>query len=119
MAKAPLSLESDAAAAVNDEHLNLYVTATEDDTDFTSTCSNSQCDKFNLARRVRGQHVALDLLHKRLNHVDVQTILKMNKAGSISFNVTGKTIPVCQVCETAKAHRRSVPKSREHEPDTV
>ena len=116
MVKAP---SSDAAVAVDDEHLNLYVTETEDDTDFTSTCSNAQCDKCNLARRVRGQHVALDLLHKRLNHVDVQTILKMNKAGSIPFNVTGKTIPVCQVCETAKAHRRSVPKSREHEPDTV
>ena len=79
------------------------------------TCSSSECEECNLTRRVQAHNVPLDLLHRRLNHMDPKGILKMAQSGDLDVNVIGKSIPVCDVCETAKAHRRSVPKVREYE----
>ena len=54
-------------------------------------------------------------MNRRLNHSNVDMIKKMSKGGSLDVNVVGKINPVCGVCESAKAHRKPVPKQREHD----
>ena len=61
----------------------------------------------------------LDVMHRRLNHTNADLIKKMSKGGSLDVSVIGKITPVCGVCETAKAKRKSIPKNREHEPEEL
>jgi len=82
-------------------------------------CDGEACENCSLARRPGITNVPLDVMHRRLNHINVDLIKKMSKGGSLDVSVIGKIDPVCGVCETAKAKRKSVPKHREHEPEEL
>ena len=82
-------------------------------------CTEQTCDNCNYARRAGVSNVPLDVMHRRLNHSNIDMIKRMASGGSLDVNVIGKTNPVCGVCETSKAHRKPVPKQREHEPEKL
>ena len=82
-------------------------------------CVAWRCENCSMIRRAGVTNVPLDVMHRRLNHCNIDTIKRMAKNGALDVNVMGKTSPVCGVCETAKAHRRAVPKHREYEPEEL
>ena len=99
----------------DDAFLNYVVVDDQQNAVDVPVCCAERCESCNLSRRSRAKSVPLEVMHRRLNHMDVNKILKMAKCGDLDVNIIGKSIPVCDVCEMAKAHRRSVPKVREHE----